>query len=276
MTSLPDIDDPATILAWQIAMGADEAVALEPIDRFALTDVMLQPATSNTSPRATLPQPNTGPRPVVAKPVQSVAGLGAASAQAEASKANSLEDLKIIMEAFDGGLLKRSAKNLVFSDGIAGAPLMIVGEAPGAEEDRVGKPFVGEAGQLLDKMLDAIGYSRNENTYIANILPWRPLGNRTPDANVMAMCMPFIKRHIELANPKVVLMLGGVSAKALTEKDEGITRLRGKWRTLTFGEVTVPAVPAYHPAYLIRQPQLKGIAWRDFLSVKSKIMELSS
>lgn len=276
MTGLSDIDDPAIQLAWQVAMGADEAVEPEPVNRFLSVDAPALAPAPNVNARAPLSQPNAGPRPVIAKPVQSVSGSGAASALTAAAAAKNLDDLKTIMEAFDGGLLKRSAKNLVFSDGIPGAPLMIVGEAPGAEEDRVGKPFVGVSGQLLDKMLNAIGHSRTENTYIANILPWRPLGNRTPDTSVVEMCLPFIKRHIELAAPKVVLMLGGVSAKALTGKDDGITRMRGKWRTLSFGEATLPAIPAYHPAYLLRQPHLKGLAWKDFLSVRSKLMELSS
>jgi DNA polymerase len=188
-----------------------------------------------------------------------------------AAACNSLDDLKAAMEAFDGGLLKRSAKNTVFADGIPGADLMVIGEAPGADEDQAGKPFVGVSGQLLDKMLAAIGRSRSSNTYISNIVPWRPLGNRTPDPAITTMCLPFIQRHIELAKPKVILMLGGVSAKSLLDTEEGITRIRGKWRDLTFSGQKYAAIPTYHPAYLLRQPAQKGMAWRDLLSIKEKL-----
>lgn len=276
------IDDPATMLAWQIAMGADEAIDAEPLDRFiaqAPASAVVHsahglPSTSENPGRA-MPKPNVGPRTIAARPVQSIAGDGA-NAATLAKSASSLEELRQIMEAFDGGLLKRSAKNLVFADGVSGAPVMIVGEAPGADEDREGRPFVGVSGQLLDKMLAAAGMSRETNVYISNILPWRPLGNRTPDDAVTAMCLPFILRHIELINPKMVLMLGGVSAKALLGTTEGITRLRGKWKKLTVSGADIPALPVYHPAYLLRQPHLKGQAWRDLLAAKHKLAELTS
>ncbi len=265
--------DPASLLAWQIAMGVDEAIDEAPIDRFT--------APSASAAQVQIPPTNTqrtetrGPRPIAAKPVQSIAGGSAETATAAAQQAQTLEELRAALEAFDGGLLKRSAKNLVFSDGIAGSPVMIVGEAPGADEDRMGKPFVGVSGQLLDRMLAAINMSREENVYISNILPWRPLGNRAPDDAVVAMCLPFIRRHIELAAPKVILLFGGVSAKALLETTEGITRMRGKWKALKIGSNDIPAMPIFHPAYLLRQPHLKGLAWRDLLNVKHKMAELS-
>ncbi len=265
--------DPTALLAWQIAMGVDEAIDDEPIDRFSVAPPAPQPAQrqQKQSTNAT----ERGPRPVAARPVQSIAGGSAEAATTAASNANTLEELKAALEAFDGGLLKRSAKNLVFSDGVAGSPIMVVGEAPGADEDRIGKPFVGVSGQLLDRMLAAIDMSREENVYISNILPWRPLGNRAPDDAVTAMCLPFIRRHIELAAPKVVLMFGGVSAKALLETSEGITRLRGKWKIIKVGALEIPALPVFHPAYLLRQPHLKGLAWRDLLAAKHKLKELS-
>ncbi len=264
--------DPASALAWQLAMGVDEAIGDEPVDRFVAPAPVAAPPKATTIPTNTSEQ--RGPRPVAAKPAQSIAGDGAEVATNAASSAQSLDELRAALDAFDGGLLKRSAKNLVFSDGVAGAPVMIVGEAPGADEDRLGKPFVGVSGQLLDRMLAAAGMSREENVYISNILPWRPLGNRAPDDAVIAMCLPFIRRHIELAQPKLVLMFGGVSAKALLETTEGITRLRGKWKTLSLGGTEIPALPIFHPAYLLRQPHLKGLAWRDLLSAKHKLAEL--
>ncbi|MBO6505634.1 MAG: uracil-DNA glycosylase [Kordiimonadaceae bacterium] len=272
-TEAPHSLDPASLLAWQIAMGADEAIGDEPIDRFSAPVPTVQPQKAASAVKMSTEQ--RGPRTVAAKPVQSIAGDGADAATAAASSAQSLEELRAALEAFDGGLLKRSAKNLVFSDGIFGAPIMVVGEAPGADEDRMGKPFVGVSGQLLDRMLGAAGMSREENVYISNILPWRPLGNRAPDDAVIAMCLPFIRRHIELAQPKLVLMFGGVSAKALLETTEGITRLRGKWKTLSVGGADIPALPIFHPAYLLRQPHLKGMAWRDLLAAKHKLAELS-
>ncbi|WP_262694952.1 uracil-DNA glycosylase [Kordiimonas aquimaris] len=280
----PDIEDPATLLAWQVAMGADEAIESDFVDRFSA--VTSKPDNATASHSGSSVQQNsgnqiatnqsTGARVVTAKPVQSIDGHGAESAQTAANNADSLEELRTAMSSFDGGLLKRSAKNLVFADGVAGSSLMIVGEAPGADEDREGRPFVGVSGQLLDRMLNAAGLDRTKNVYISNILPWRPLGNRTPDTAVTEMCLPFIRRHIELANPKVILMLGGVSAKALLGTSDGITKLRGKWKPLTIGSTSFTALPAYHPAYLLRQPHLKGMAWRDLLAVKAKLSELDA
>ncbi|WP_286828158.1 MULTISPECIES: uracil-DNA glycosylase [Kordiimonas] len=265
----PQHMDPASLLAWHIAMGADEAIDIDPIDRF--TTEVQAPVIARQHPQAQKPAPPSGPRPVAAKPVQAVVGAGPEAAGSVAAEASTLEELKAAMEAFDGGLLKRSAKNTVFADGTPGAPIMVIGEAPGADEDREGKPFVGVSGQLLDKILGAAGFSRTENVYITNMVPWRPLGNATPDGATIAMCMPFVKRHIELAKPKVILMVGGVSAKALLGTEEGITRLRGRWKELDIGGQKIAALPVYHPAYLLRQPALKGHAWRDILSVKRKL-----
>lgn len=173
-----------------------------------------QPRVQQSRPGVQM-QAGTGPRRVEARPVQAIAGAGQAAAESVVASCKTLDELEAALNAFDGGLLKRSAKNTVFADGTRGAPLMIVGEAPGADEDQQGKPFVGVSGQLLDKMLNASGMSRDKDVYISNVVPWRPLGNRTPDQAVITMCLPFIRKHIELAAPKAVLMLGGVSAKAL-------------------------------------------------------------
>jgi DNA polymerase len=275
------IDD-LNMLDWLIAVGADEAIGDEPINRFkAVTDPNTVKSINqrtnqqtnsqlNATPHSSVPRPSV-PRPVTPRPVSPTNGAGFEAAATIAAAASTLEELKSAMEAFDGGLLKRSAKNTVFADGIAGSELMVIGEAPGAEEDQTGKPFVGTSGQLLDKMLAAIGRSRQTNTYISNIVPWRPLGNRTPDQSIITICLPFIKRHIELAEPKVILMLGGVASKSLLDVDDGITRIRGKWRELTFSSQKYAVIPTYHPAYLLKQPAQKGMAWRDLLSIKNKL-----
>ena len=164
--------------------------------------------------------------------------------------------------------MKATATNLVFADGAADADLMIVGEAPGAEEDRTGTPFVGAAGQLLDKMLSAIGRDRT-TTYITNILPWRPPGNRTPTTAEIELLRPFVERHIALIAPKALLCLGGVSAKTLFETTDGVTKLRGRWRD--WGPAQTPAMATFHPAFLLRQPTRKREVWRDLLAVKRRL-----
>ena len=276
--------DAATLLAWHVAMGADEAIDDTCVDRFTAPAPQMAAAAQQpqmqqqgASPQGNRPLPGiqmqagTGPRRVEARPVQAIAGAGQVAAEGVAASCKTLDELEAALNAFDGGLLKRSAKNTVFADGTRGAPLMIVGEAPGADEDQQGKPFVGVSGQLLDKMLNAAGMSREKDVYISNVVPWRPLGNRTPDQAIITMCLPFIRKHIELAAPKAVLMLGGVSAKALLGTEEGITRLRGRWREIDISGQKFAALPAYHPAYLLRQPALKGLAWRDLLAVKRKL-----
>lgn len=188
-----------------------------------------------------------------------------------------LAELEAAVRAFNGCALKQTAMNTVFSDGNPASPLMLVGEAPGDEEDRQGKPFVGASGQLLDRMLAAIGRDRT-NCYITNILFWRPPGNRKPTPQETTVCLPFVKRHIELAHPQVLVFLGGTSAGVLLDTTQGITRLRGKWtryKATSNDGWSVPALPTYHPAYLLRQPQLKADAWRDFLDIQAKLEAFS-
>jgi len=277
--------DPVSLLAWQISMGADEAIGDEPVDKFA---AIAQPFAAPNKPGTAIPSEattkgqgphtgtnNSGPRPVVAKPVQSIIGASRDQAVAQATAATTLNELKDAMGTFDGGLLKRSAKNLVFSGGTIGAPVMVIGKAPDGEDDQQGQPFVGKSGKLLDKMLVAAGFSRDTNVYLTNLLPWRPLGNRTPDPAVVGMCLPFLLRHIELAAPKLIILLGGVSAQALLQTTEGITRLRGKWKTVDVGSKSIPCLPIYSPDYLMSQPHLKGLAWRDMLAAKEKFGEVS-
>ena len=202
--------------------------------------------------------------------------LGAAEAAIEAKKlagnANSIEELKEAVTSFEGCPLKRTAMNTVFADGNPNSKIMLVGEAPGADEDRIGKPFVGLSGQLLDKMFVAIGLDRS-NTYISNIVNWRPPGNRAPSTSEIAVCLPFIKRHIELVNPKILIYVGGVSAKSLLETTQGITRLRGKWFDYKSESLKEPikSMAIFHPAFLLRSPSQKKLAWKDLLEIKSKI-----
>lgn len=172
--------------------------------------------------------------------------------------------------------LRETATNLVFADGRPGAPLMIIGEAPGADEDRQGKPFVGVSGQLLDRMLDSIGLDRaaeapDAAVYITNILPWRPPGNRNPTEAEIALFLPFVLRHIALARPRHLLLLGGVSAKALLRAKDGITRLRGRWHSLETEAGPLPALPSWHPAYLLRNPSAKRDSWADLLLLRRSL-----
>jgi DNA polymerase len=178
-----------------------------------------------------------------------------------------LEDLRQAVERFDGCPLRKTATQLVFSDGVPGSRVMFVGEAPGAEEDRLGRPFVGRAGQLLDRMLAAIGLDRTR-VYIANTVPWRPPGNRTPTPQETQICLPFIRRQIELAEPQILVCLGGSAAQSLLALKEGITRARGRWFSYRGQEEHVlPTLAMLHPAYLLRQPGHKRYAWADFRSL---------
>ncbi len=193
-----------------------------------------------------------------------------------ARQAATLAELRDLLAGFDGCNLKSTAKTLVFADGNPNAGVMFVGEAPGRDEDLEGLPFVGRSGRLLDRMLAAIGLTR-DSAYIANVIPWRPPGNRTPTPLETEICRPFIERQIELANPKVLITLGGPSAKVLLHAQEGILKFRGKWRTHeTAGGLAVPAMPTLHPAYLLRNPAHKRLAWRDFLEIKAKLRDLDA
>ncbi|MGN6467362.1 MAG: uracil-DNA glycosylase [Rhizobiaceae bacterium] len=203
-------------------------------------------------------------------------GAQVARARELAREAGSLDELREQLAAFDGCNLKFTAKNLVFADGNPEADLMLVGEAPGRDEDIEGLPFVGVSGQLLDRMLAAIGRDR-QSAYIANVIPWRPPGNRTPTPIETEICRPFIERQIELAAPKVLVTLGNPSSKALLDTQVGIMRLRGNWQEhRTAGGLTIPAMPTLHPAYLLRNPAAKRLAWRDFLEIKMRLAALAA
>ena len=238
-------------LEWQIAMGADEAILDSPVDRYALPD----------------PSPKTVAEPVVAPIEATVDPVDVATAAAAA--ATDLDSLRTALSAFEHCELKRGARQMVFSDGKPAARVMIVGEAPGRDEDLQGKPFVGRAGQLLDKMFDCIGLSRNSSDagsalYIPNVLPWRPPSNRDPKPDEMAMMKPFLERHIALIDPDVIIATGNHACMALLGR-QGITRLRGTWSE-ALGK---PILPMFHPAYLLRNPQAKREAWADLLSLQA-------
>lgn len=191
-----------------------------------------------------------------------------------AAKSQTLDQLRAAMASFEGCNLRYTAKNLVFADGNPAGGVMLVGEAPGRDEDIEGLPFVGRSGQLLDRMLGAIGLDRNA-VYIANVIPWRPPGNRTPTPQETEICRPFIERQIELASPKLLVTLGGPSAKVLLKTTEGVLRLRGNWRVHTMANgAPIPTMPTLHPAYLLRNPAHKKLAWRDFLEIKAKLRAL--
>ncbi len=271
MTEAPDTR--ALLLAalrLQLEWGADEALLEAPLDRTVprlAAPGLAAPApdTGGAEPAAARPRP-AAPRPALVAPP-------AATRAAElAAGAASLDELKAAMAAFDGSTLRETATNLVFADGATGAALMLVGEAPGADEDRLGRPFVGVSGQLLDRMLGSIGLSRDHNCYITNILPFRPPGNRTPTDAEIALFLPFVLRHIVLAKPKRLMLLGGVAAKSLLRAKDGITRLRGRWREVTISEgTTLPALATLHPAYLLRNPAAKRDAWADLLLLRKTL-----
>ena len=248
-------------LAWQIDAGADEAIAEAPLDRFAP-----DPARPDRDAEKAA---DPAPAPGWAAPAPP-----AGNARQIAAEAADLDALRAAFEAFDGCPLKETATNFVFADGAPGARLMFVGEAPGAEEDRQGTPFVGPAGRLLDRMLSAIGLERGD-AYITNILPWRPPGNRNPTDSEIAVCLPFIERHVALVEPAVVIAVGGTAAKALLNTREGIMRLRGRWFSYTApGSATpIPLRAILHPAYLLRQPGQKRDAWIDLIAIRQKLAE---
>jgi len=271
-------DDIVALLRWYTVHGVDEPIGEDAIDRFAAPPPPVEvatPAVATAAPRGNAPTPIRAAGPPARAPVPFESPQVVEDAREIARRATTIGELEEAVRAFEGCALKRTAKNTVFADGVAGAPVMIVGEAPGGDEDRLGKPFVGVSGQLMDRMFDAIGMSRERNLYITNILFWRPPGNRTPTLAEQAICLAFTRRHIELAKPKVLVLAGGTAVKAVLDTTEGITRLRGKWTTLRLDDGSeVPALPTFHPAYLLRTPASKRQSWWDLLALEKKLREL--
>lgn len=260
------------LLKWYVEAGVDEALADSPVDHLAAAPRQPDPPARTTAPPA--PAPSATPHRPSADLVSRDETARTARAAAEA--AGNLDELRAALADFDGCALKETAKSLVFADGAAGARLMFVGEAPGAEEDRHGVPFVGPAGKLLDRMLAAIGLERRD-VYITNILPWRPPGNRSPTDAEIAACLPFIERHIELVKPQILILVGGTSAKTLLKTTQGIMRLRGRWHDYQSPGLSspLPARPLLHPAYLLRQPAQKRETWIDLLEIRKRLADES-
>jgi uracil-DNA glycosylase len=261
--------DAARALQFLIDAGADEILEEEPVDRFRAAPELVAPTPAPAPQGITRAAPAAARAPLAAPPDLAVASR---SARALAEAAQTLDALRKAMASFDGCGLKATANSLVFADGNPQARVMFVGEAPGSDEDRQGLPFVGRSGQLLDKMLAAIGLDRTK-AYISNIIPWRPPGNRTPTAEEAAVCVPFIKRHIALARPEVLVCLGATPAKHLLGVETGITRLRGTWMRYAEDGLDIAVLPTFHPAYLLRSPASKKQAWADMLALKGKLAE---
>jgi uracil-DNA glycosylase len=244
-----DQPNPADVVRFYLDAGVDTPLLDEPVNRLA---------------------------EVRAKPAAAPAGKPATNAavimqDVDVSAVRTLDELKAMIEAYDGCGLKKTATQVVFSDGVPGSRVMLVGEAPGRDEDIQGKPFVGKSGQLLDLMLKAIGLDRT-SVYIANTIYWRPPGNRPPTVEESAQCLPFIRRQIELAKPDILVLVGGVSAKTLLDTKAGIMQLRGQWTQFSLPELgEMPVLPTLHPAYLLRNPAHKRLAWADWLSVKMRL-----
>jgi DNA polymerase len=284
----PDREQVAcALLAFYLDAGVDAV-----IDEVAANRLDNDAAKGSSAARATAAiadsrPPNAGraidrERPVVGRPGhrESVPGPAAPTppspdaavmaAREMARSAGNLDELRAILERFEGCALRATASRLVFADGNPAAPVMFVGEAPGRDEDLAGLPFVGRSGKLLDRMLAAIGLDRS-CAYIANIVPWRPPGNRTPTPQESAICLPFVRRQIELADPNLLVCLGQPATQALLGTTDGITRTRGRSFAYHTGAREIRAIPTFHPAYLLRQPLQKRLAWRDFLTIKKAL-----
>lgn len=267
MTEIPDLNA-RELLEFYLDTGVDALLGEEPVDRFAAVEA------PPVAPRQ--PSERPAPAPIVtARPAATAAAVvapdeAAMAARAAAKSAASLDELRGILEGFDGCALKATATRTVFADGNPQARVMLVGEAPGRDEDIEGLPFVGRSGKLLDQMLKAIGLDRT-SVYIANIVPWRPPGNRTPTPQESAICLPFILRQIELADPDILVCLGGPSAQTLLGIKDGITKTRGRWFTFDTGKREIRAIATFHPAFLLRSPLQKRFAWRDLLAIRKAL-----
>ncbi|MGQ0682360.1 uracil-DNA glycosylase [Bradyrhizobium sp.] len=253
------------LLAFYLEAGVDCALGDEPVNRLADPDVALGPraAVAHQPVIRAAPPPPAAPSRADATIAPEVA---IASAREAARTAPTLEALRQLLENFDGCALRHTATRLVFADGNPQARVMFVGEAPGRDEDIEGLPFVGRSGKLLDRMIAAIGLDRSK-TYIANVIPWRPPGNRTPTPQETQVCLPFIQRQIELVNPDVLVTLGNPSTQALLQTREGIMRTRGKWLDYDTGTRTIRAIATFHPAYLLRSPAYKRMSWQDLRAI---------
>jgi len=270
------MEEPATAavrgwLEWYRDMGATAPVGARPVDRFADPEPQAAPAPHQPRPPVpAAPGSRRAERPA-AEPALRTATAVAQSAREIAAACGSLHELEAALATFDGCGLRETALNLCFADGNPQARVMLIGEAPGAEEDRQGKPFVGASGKLLDRMLATIGLDRR-SVYITNVIYWRPPGNRSPTQAEIAACQPFLERQIALLKPDLIVFVGGIAARALLGVNEGVTKLRGRRFTyVTQDGTSIPAMVMFHPAYLLRQPAQKRLAWRDLLAIRNQL-----
>jgi uracil-DNA glycosylase len=274
------ISDQATtvreLLTFYLEAGVDCALGDEPIDRLSTPDLTPpdRPATAEagTVPVAARQPPHQTATVAHRTGIAPPPDIAIESAREAARTAPTLEALRALLESFEGCALKFTASQLVFADGNPQARLMFVGEAPGRDEDIEGLPFVGRSGQLLNRMIGAIGLKRSD-VYIANVIPWRPPGNRTPTPQETQICLPFIRRQVELVNPDVLVTLGNPSTQTLLQTREGIMRTRGKWFDYDTGMRTIRAMATFHPAYLLRSPSYKRMAWLDLRAVAKALEE---
>ena len=260
--------NPAALLRWYVDAGVDETIGDSPVDRLAKRAAPAATVPVTPAPATPIARPAASAPPVAFAPSEALAG-----AVHLAQAATTVAELRAAVESYDGCGLKKFASRTVFADGNPQAPVMFVGEAPGVDEDRQGLPFVGVSGKLLDRMLASVGLARETNAYITNIVFWRPPGNRAPTDEEIATCLPFVRRHIELVDPQVLVLVGGMSAKTLLGKSTGITRLRGQWHEYETPGMSrpVPCMALFHPAYLLRSPEQKRFAWRDLIAIKQKL-----
>ena len=283
--------DTKRALQWYMDMGIDMAVDDAPVDKTVLTTNIVASTMPAVTGQPTAPLAVSSATQQQAAPPRTDIPLGSAVARGDSIKravvAATLDALQDAIRGFDGLAVKKTATNMVFADGDVRADLMVIGEAPGADEDRIGKPFVGVSGQLLDQMLACIGLSRTDDdpkksVYISNILNWRPPGNRTPGPAEIDVSLPFIERHIILAKPKMLLFVGGVAAKSLLASDQGISKLRGRLHEYmpqtpdlrAMMDKPIPAMATFHPSYLLRTPTHKRAAWQDLLALREKLDHL--
>ncbi|WP_182085621.1 uracil-DNA glycosylase [Aureimonas sp. ME7] len=275
------LDQWSALLDWYERAGVCSFVADEPRDRFAETEreaTRRRPDGSAASAR-TQPQPTARPAaaapPAMGLPMAEHGRSDIEDARSKAASAQTLAELQALLTAYTGCGLRQTAKNLVFGNGAEDADLMLVGEAPGRDEDLSGEPFVGRSGRLLDRMLGSIGVARDA-VRVTNTVPWRPPGNRTPTPAETELCLPFTMRHIELVRPRVLVCLGSPASRVLLRSDEAITRLRGRWLSVTTPNgLEIPAIAMLHPAFLLRQPGQKRWAWRDLLTLRERLAELA-
>lgn len=262
------------LLAFYLEAGVDCSLGEEPVNRLADPEPVPEPRAAVVHQPIARPMSFPTPAPIAPPRADATVAPDVAieSAREAARTAPTLEALRQLLETFDGCALKHTATRLVFADGNPQARVMFVGEAPGRDEDIEGLPFVGRSGKLLDRMIAAIGLDRSK-VYIANVIPWRPPGNRTPTPQETQICLPFIQRQIELANPDVLVTLGNPSTQALLQTREGIMRTRGKWMDYDTGTRTIRAIATFHPAYLLRSPAYKRMSWQDLRAIAKALQE---